>query len=88
MTGPDGNGELPPVAVQRLREIGAWMRVNGEAIYASRAIAPYRAGKFRYTRLRDGTVFAIYLPDAHESKLPKTLRIPGPAPAQPFPSHA
>jgi alpha-L-fucosidase len=79
--GPDANGELPPVAVQRLEEIGAWMKVNGEAIYASRSVAPYRDGKFRYTRLKDGTVYAFYLPDAKEAKLPATLRIPGPAPA-------
>ena len=79
--GPDGNGELPPVAVQRLREIGTWMRVNGEAIYASRAVAPYRDGKFRFTRLKDGTEYAIYLPDANESTLPTTLRVPGGAPA-------
>ncbi|MEJ1098265.1 MULTISPECIES: alpha-L-fucosidase [unclassified Pseudoxanthomonas] len=78
--GPDANGELPPVAVERLKEIGAWMKVNGEAIYASRSVAPYRNGKFRYTRLKDGTVYAIYLPDAKETKLPATLRIPGPAP--------
>jgi alpha-L-fucosidase len=78
--GPDANGELPPVAVDRLREIGAWMKVNGEAIHASRAIAPYRYGKFRYTQLHDGTVHAIYLPDENETRLPKTLRIPGPAP--------
>ena len=79
--GPDANGELPPVAVQRLHEIGAWMKVNGQAIYASRSVAPYRDGKFRYTRLKDGTVYAFYLPDANEKQLPKTLRIPGPAPA-------
>ena len=79
--GPDANGELPPVAVQRLQEIGGWMKVNGEAIYASRSVAPYRDGKFRYTRLKDGTVYAFYLPDAKEKKLPATLRIPGPAPA-------
>ena len=78
--GPDANGELPPVAVERLHEIGAWMKINGEAIHASRAIAPYRDGKFRYTQLHDGTVFAIYLPDENEKRLPKTLRIPGPAP--------
>ena len=79
--GPDGNGELPPEAVSRLREIGAWMRVNGEAIHGSRAIAPYRAGKFRYARANDGAVYAFYLPEANETKLPKSLRIPGPAPA-------
>ena len=80
--GPDANGELPAEAVTRLREIGAWMRVNGEAIYASRAVPPYRDGKFRYTRLKNGDVFAIYLPDEGEQRLPATLSIPGPAPQQ------
>lgn len=79
--GPDGNGELPAEAVERLREIGAWMRVNGEAIHGSRAVAPYRDGKFRYSRLKDGTVHAFYLPDDGEETLPKAVRIPGPAPA-------
>lgn len=79
--GPDADGELPPVAVQRLQEIGAWIQINGKAIYASRAVAPYRDGKFRYTRLRDGTVYAIYLPDKNERTLPSTLTILGPAPA-------
>ena len=79
--GPDGKGELPAEAVQRLRQIGQWLHVNGEAIYASRAVAPYSAGKFRYTRLKDGTVYAIYLPAADETTLPDSVRIPGPAPA-------
>jgi alpha-L-fucosidase len=78
--GPQPDGQLPAEAVQRLREIGAWMQVNGDAIYASRAVAPYRAGKFRYTRLKNGDVYAIYLPDAKEKRLPAKLEIPGPAP--------
>ncbi len=31
--GPDPDGAFPPEAVVRLREIGAWLRGNGEAIY-------------------------------------------------------
>lgn len=80
--GPQPDGRLPAEAVARLREIGAWMDVNGEAIYASRAVPPYRAGKFRYTRLKNGDVFAIYLPDADEPRLPAKLEIPGPAPRE------
>ena len=79
--GPDANGELPPVAVERLRDIGAWVQVNGKAIYGSRAVAPYSDGKLRYTRLRDGTVYAIYLADEGERSLPSTLTIRGTAPA-------
>ncbi len=35
--GPTAEGEILPVHVQRLREIGAWMKVNGESIYGTRA---------------------------------------------------
>ncbi|XP_030645369.1 alpha-L-fucosidase 1, tandem duplicate 2 [Chanos chanos] len=34
--GPTPDGMIPPVFEERLRSIGAWMKVNGEAIYASR----------------------------------------------------
>jgi len=80
--GPQPDGRLPAEAVQRLREIGAWMDINGQAIYASRAVAPYMDGKFRYTRLRNGDVYAIYLPAQDETQLPARLEIPGPAPQE------
>ncbi|MBS1724264.1 MAG: alpha-L-fucosidase [Armatimonadetes bacterium] len=35
--GPTPEGEIPPQSVQRLKEIGAWMRVNSNAIYATTA---------------------------------------------------
>jgi len=31
--GPEGTGEFPPQAVERLKVIGDWMKINGEAIY-------------------------------------------------------
>jgi len=55
--GPTPEGEFPEGARERLREIGAWMRVNGEAIYGSRAIAPYGDEGVRYTQ-REGQCFA------------------------------
>ena len=33
--GPRGDGTFPPQAVRRLRRIGEWMRVHGEAIYGT-----------------------------------------------------
>jgi alpha-L-fucosidase len=35
--GPDADGTIPPLMEQRLLEIGDWLRVNGEAIYGTRA---------------------------------------------------
>ncbi|MDR1809914.1 MAG: alpha-L-fucosidase [Prevotella sp.] len=33
--GPDATGLIPPEAVARLKDIGRWMNVNGEAIYGT-----------------------------------------------------
>jgi alpha-L-fucosidase len=35
--GPTAQGEILPVHVQRLREIGAWLKIYGESIYGARA---------------------------------------------------
>ena len=44
--GPQPNGELPEVAVQRLSEIGEWMKKYGETIYGTRigSVAPHPWG--------------------------------------------
>lgn len=34
--GPTSDGMIAPVMEERLRQIGDWLRVNGEAIYATR----------------------------------------------------
>ncbi len=73
--GPSPEGELPPVSLQRLKELGTWMRVNGSAIYSTRAIAPYTENKICFTRLPDGAVNAIYLADEEEKQLPEAIRI-------------
>ena len=35
--GPDSHGEIPAESVKRLAEVGAWMKVNGPAIYGTTA---------------------------------------------------
>ena len=69
------------VALERLKAIGAWMRINGSAIHASHAIAPYEEGRFRFTQLKDGSVNAIWLADAHEHAPPATIELQGFQPA-------
>lgn len=80
--GPSPNGEFAPDAYDRLRDIGAWMKINGEAIYNTRPIPPYKEGKICYTSLKDGTVFAIYLADENENEPPAKIWLTGLAPAK------
>jgi alpha-L-fucosidase len=79
--GPGPDGELPPVSLQRLKELGAWMTVNGSAIYATRSVPPYTEGRLRFTRMRDGAINAIYLAGKNETLPPESVRIESFAPA-------
>ena len=61
--GPTALGEILPVHVERLHKVGAWLKVNGESIYGTRAgiIAPTadgaaissRKGNTHYVHLLD-----------------------------------
>jgi len=73
--GPDPTGVLPAESLKRLAEIGAWMNVNGEAIYKTRPVAPYKEAKTCFTALPDGTVFAVYLADEDEAAPPAKFMI-------------
>jgi alpha-L-fucosidase len=73
---PGPNGDWDSTAYQRLQEIGDWMHLNSEAIYDTRAIAPYRSGKVCYTQnKKTKAVYSIYLPDKDETTLPSKVRL-------------
>ena len=56
------------------------MKVNGEAIYETRPVAPYKEAKTCFTSLADGTVYAIYLADEDETAPPATIMLTSIAP--------
>ncbi len=54
--GPDASGQIPPASVERLQAVGRWMKVNGEAIYATDASPfPRRLSWGRITQKRTAT---------------------------------
>ncbi len=73
--GPDADGRLPAPAVERLEAIGRWMKINGEAIYGTRAVAPYKVGRTCLTK-KGSTIYLIYLADKDESAPPEKLSVP------------
>lgn len=60
--GPGPDGELDSNAYTRLKEIGAWIKVNGEGIYGSRMYKVFKEGdSIRYTQSKDGKTKYIFL---------------------------
>ena len=65
--GPQPNGELPAVAVQRMKEMGEWMAQYGETIYGTRAgdVEPHPWG---VSTRKDNRLF-IHVLDCQDSSL-------------------
>jgi len=80
--GPGPDGDFDPVAYDRLKGIGDWMKVNSEAIYDTHPVAPYKQGKVCLTQLDDGTTFAIYLADKGETTPPSKIWMDNICPAK------
>lgn len=63
--GPDGDGQFHPTAKEQLRDAGAWLRVNGAAIYATRERKGdlwQEGNDIRFTRAKDAkTTYAFAL---------------------------
>ncbi|KAF0131204.1 MAG: alpha-L-fucosidase [Bacteroidetes bacterium] len=65
--GPDKSGDFVPEVYQRLKEIGDWMRINGEAIYKTKTLAPYQVNNLCFTQSESGNEwYLIYLLNPNE----------------------
>jgi len=75
--GPGPDGTWHDTAYIRLKEIGSWMALNGEAIYGSRPITPSGYENIRFTSNPDGTIYLIYLAGEDEVLMPETVFVDG-----------
>jgi len=70
--GPGPQGQWHKEAYSLLEDMGQWMKVNGEAIYGTRALEPYKEGKVCISKKGNNTLYIYYLADDGE-KMPSQL---------------
>jgi alpha-L-fucosidase len=59
--GPTAEGEIPAPSIERLKAVGAWMRVNGDAIYGTTASPFWRLAWGRCTKKVTANGGTLYL---------------------------
>jgi len=58
--GPMPEGRIEPMQVERLTEMGAWLKEYGQSIYATRG-GPFRTGPWGASTKKDNTIFVHIL---------------------------
>lgn len=74
--GPAPDGTWPEGAYTLLEEMGRWMKVNGEAVYGTRAMAPYKDGKVCINRKGDNLMYLFYMAGEGEN-MPSEITMNG-----------
>lgn len=59
--GPKKDGTIPQESIDRLKEVGAWMKVNGESIYETQASPCKKPVWGRITRKESGNETTLFL---------------------------
>jgi alpha-L-fucosidase len=55
-----GRGDLDPEVIRIAKDVGAWLKIDGEAVYGSRPFEVYGENEIRYTR-NNGSIYATLL---------------------------
>ncbi len=73
--GPQPNGELPAAAVERLKEMGKWLAVNGETIYGTKA-GDFPAQEWGTSTRKDNRLFIhVLTPESTDIELPIDCKV-------------
>jgi alpha-L-fucosidase len=72
---PGPNGEWQQGAYDLFSAYGDWMKVNSNAIYNTKPIAPYKESNICMTQNKEGNVFLFYLAKDGENKIPSEVMV-------------
>ena len=72
---PTPEGEWQEGAYDLLTEFGKWINVNGEGIYNSRVLAPYKENNICMTQQENGNAYFFYMTKEGETTMPSEITI-------------
>jgi alpha-L-fucosidase len=73
---PQPDGRLPRRAIERMKELGEWLKVYGEAIYGTRICDPYFTDDFAFTCKGDTTYCFRLFKNEADFSFEESLTIP------------
>ena len=72
--GPMPDGRIEPRQVERLEEMGEWLRANGESVYGTRG-GPFLPGEWGCSTHKDGKIYVhVFKWDGNKVQLPPLER--------------
>jgi len=71
--GPRPDGTIAPEQIQKLKEIGAWLKINGLSIYNTRTTRNFRDGETFFTQSKDGKKRYAITRLNEDTKIPATI---------------
>jgi len=72
--GPKSDGTFSEIDLDRLTAMGKWLTVNGEAIYETRIMKPFREKQVYFTQ-KENAIYAIYLAGDEETTPPASISV-------------
>jgi alpha-L-fucosidase len=70
--GPDGDWQKG--AYELLAKMGDWIKVNGDAIYGTRTLEPYKENNIGMTQ-KDDNAYFIYMDQSEDGKMPSKIEV-------------
>ncbi len=78
---PTPEGEWQQGAYDLLEEYGDWLDINGEAIYNSKPLYPYKSGNIAMTQQNSGVTYFLYQNEENQTMIPGEIIIGSHQPA-------
>ncbi|MBS4217474.1 alpha-L-fucosidase [Bacillus sp. FJAT-49711] len=69
------DGRLPRAAIKRMKEMGSWLKIYGEAVYGTRMCAPFYTENIGFTK-KNNTIYCFYLYEDENSEVNDEIKIP------------